>query len=136
MQVTRRRTSTSDSEDALKNHGVEGLLRDKTRPSGVPPTPDDTVAQVVRLTLEEPPGEATHWTLRAMAKRVGLAPSTVQGIWKAHGLIAVVDGGSMSALPPWCSGVRKGAISAQASSSMRFVQGGLSISSLDLRNNS
>lgn len=66
--------------------GVEGLLRDKTRPSGVPPTPDDTVAQVVRLTLEERPGEATHWTLRAMAKRVGLAPSTVQGIWKAHGL--------------------------------------------------
>jgi hypothetical protein len=26
------------------------------------------VAEVVRRTLEEPPGEATHWTVRAMAR--------------------------------------------------------------------
>jgi transposase len=40
----------------------------------------------VRLTLEPPPHEATHWTLRAMAKIACVAASTVQGIWKAHGL--------------------------------------------------
>ncbi len=66
--------------------GVAGLLRDRTRPPGIAPTAEETVADVLRLTLEEPPGEATHWTLRAMARRVGIAPSTVQGIWKAHGL--------------------------------------------------
>jgi len=73
-------------QERVTTDGVEGLLRDRTRPSGAPPTPVETVAEVIRLTLEEPPGEATHWTLRAMAKRVGLAPSTVQGIWKAQGL--------------------------------------------------
>jgi len=66
--------------------GVDGLLRDKTRPPGIAPTPPETVAEVVRLTHEPPPHEATHWTSHAMAERMGLAASTVQKIWKAHGL--------------------------------------------------
>ena len=66
--------------------GVDGLLRDKTRPPGKAPVPPERVAEVVRLTLAPPPHEATHWTAQAMAKVVGLAISTVQNIWKAHGL--------------------------------------------------
>ena len=61
-------------------------MRDKTRPPGKALIAGDRVAEVVRLTLAEPPHEATHWTGRAMAKAVGLAVSTVQDIWKAHGL--------------------------------------------------
>ena len=66
--------------------GVDGLLREKTRPPGTEKTADDKVAEVIRLTQEQPPHEATHWTLRAMGKAVGLAASTVRSIWKAHGL--------------------------------------------------
>lgn len=66
--------------------GVDDLLRNGTRPSGKLPVAADRTAEVIRLTLASPPHEATHWTLRAMAKAVGLAASTVQGIWKAHGL--------------------------------------------------
>ena len=66
--------------------GVDGLLRDKTRPPRKPSVETGRVEEIVRLTLEPPPHEATHWTLRAMAKAVGLAASTVQGIWKSHGL--------------------------------------------------
>ncbi|GMG85557.1 hypothetical protein LNKW23_47800 [Paralimibaculum aggregatum] len=66
--------------------GVEGLLRDATRPPGKQPIVADRVAEVVRLTQAPPPHEATHWTARAMAKATGLAVSTVQKIWKAHGL--------------------------------------------------
>ena len=62
--------------------GVEGLLRDKTRPPGIAPVADDRAAAIVAMTLKPPHHEATHWTLRAMAKAVGLAPSTVQKIWK------------------------------------------------------
>jgi hypothetical protein len=55
--------------------GVDGLLRDKTRPSRVPPLDPSKVAEVIRRTLEAPPGEATHWTVRAMARASGVSPA-------------------------------------------------------------
>jgi transposase len=66
--------------------GVDGLLRDKTRPPGKPPLPAATVAKVLALTCTEPPGETTHWTGRAMAKAVGISLRAVQRIWEAHRL--------------------------------------------------
>ena len=33
-----------------------------------------------------PPGETTHWTAAAMAAAVGISASSVQRIWRAHGL--------------------------------------------------
>ncbi len=52
--------------------GVDGLLRDKTRPPGTAPVAEERVKEVVRLTLAPPPHEATHWTGKAMAKLSGL----------------------------------------------------------------
>jgi hypothetical protein len=46
----------------------------------------ELVDQVVALTLETPKQEATHWTVRAMAKAVGIAASSVVKIWHEHGL--------------------------------------------------
>jgi transposase len=66
--------------------GVEGLLREKSRPPGTPPLPAEVVARVVGLTCRAPPGEATHWTGRAMAKAVGISLRSVQRIWEAHDL--------------------------------------------------
>jgi transposase len=73
-------------QERFMEEGVHGLRRDKTRPPGRPPLAPDRVAAVVRETQTEPPHEATHWTARAMARACGLAVSTVQEIWKAHGL--------------------------------------------------
>jgi transposase len=73
-------------QERFMHEGVEGLLVDRSRKPGKAPVPPERVAEIVRRTLEPPPHEATHWTLRAMAKVAGLAASTVQGIWKAHGL--------------------------------------------------
>lgn len=64
--------------------GVDGLLRDKSRKPGKAPVPDPVVARLIERTLDDPPGE-THWTSRAMAVAMGLAISTVQKIWHAHG---------------------------------------------------
>ena len=66
--------------------GVDGLLRDKTRPSRVPPLGQQVIDKVVALTAAEPPHEATHWTGAAMAKVAGISVSSVQRIWRAHGL--------------------------------------------------
>ena len=73
-------------QERFMQAGVDGLLRDKTRPPGKAPISENRVAEVIRLTLTPPPHEATHWTVRAMAKTVGMAVATVQDIWKAHGL--------------------------------------------------
>ena len=73
-------------QERFMHEGVGGLLRDKSRPPGKAPIAPDRVAWIVRQTQQPPPHEATHWTLRAMAKAAGVAASTVQAIWKAHGL--------------------------------------------------
>jgi hypothetical protein len=66
--------------------GVDGLLRDKTRPSRKPPLATSVIERVVALTKSDPPSEVTHWTAAAMAKAVGVSISSVQRIWRAHGL--------------------------------------------------
>ena len=57
--------------------GIDGLLRDKTRPPGKAPVPDERAAKVVEMTLKPPPHEATHWSARAMAK--GHRPRRLDG---------------------------------------------------------
>ena len=64
---------------------MEGLL-DEPRPGAPRQIGDDEVAEIVRLTLEATPRDATHWSLRSLAKAVGLAPSTIHRIWKAFSL--------------------------------------------------
>jgi transposase len=66
--------------------GVEGLLKDATRPSRVKPLSPEVIERVVHMTLHEKPANATHWSLRSMGKAAGLSYSSVQRIWKAHGL--------------------------------------------------
>jgi transposase len=66
---------------------MEGLL-DEPRPGAPRQIGDDEVAEIVRLTLEATPRDATHWSLRSLAKAVGLAPSTIHRIWKAFSRIA------------------------------------------------
>ena len=66
--------------------GVDGLLRDKTRPSRIPPLQQTIIDRVIALTATEPPHQATHWTAAAMAKATGISVSSVQRIWRAHKL--------------------------------------------------
>jgi transposase len=85
------RTGTSKTcvwrwQERFAGAGVEGPLRDKTRPSRVPPLGQEVIDKVVALTATEPQYEATHWTAAAVAKAVGISVSSVQRVWKAHGL--------------------------------------------------
>ena len=73
-------------QERFMRAGVEGLLRDKTRRSRIPPLPSNVAERTVALTLGDPPGETTHWTAAMMAKAVGISVSSVQRIWRAHGL--------------------------------------------------
>jgi transposase len=69
-----------------RDMGVEGLLKDGSRPPRRKPLSAAAINKVVDLTLHAKPPAATHWSVRSMAKASGLSPSSVQRIWKAHGL--------------------------------------------------
>ena len=73
-------------QERFMQAGVDGLLRDKTRPPRIPPLGGGIIEQVVQVTLSDPPGETTHWTAPAMAKATGISVSSVQRIWRSHGL--------------------------------------------------
>ena len=60
-------------QERFMQEGVDGLLRDKSRPPGKAPIPPERLAEIVRLTQAPPPFAATHWTVRAMAKVAGVA---------------------------------------------------------------
>lgn len=63
--------------------GVEGLTRDKTRPPGRTPMPAELKAKVLAKTARETPPAATHWSVRAMAKAVGISHTSEAGL-KPH----------------------------------------------------
>ena len=73
-------------QERFAAEGVDGLLRDKTRPSRIPKLDPSIAERVVTLTMEKPPREATHWTGAAMAEAAGVSVSSVRRIWRAHGL--------------------------------------------------
>jgi len=73
-------------QERFMQAGVDGLLRDKTRPSRILPLPAEMAERVVVLTLADPPGETTHWTAEAMAEASGISASSVRRIWRVHGL--------------------------------------------------
>src|SRR5499426_2908492 len=73
-------------QERFGEEGVAGLWRDKTRPSRIPPLSPEVAERVVALTLAGRPPTASHWTGAAMAKAAGISVSSVQRIWRAHGL--------------------------------------------------
>ena len=85
-QTGKSKTCVWRWQERFAAEGFEGLLRDKTRPSRIPPLGPDVAEHVVALTLQDPPGETTHWTADMMAHVAGISASAVRRIWKAHGL--------------------------------------------------
>lgn len=85
-----RRTARSKTcvwrwQERFATEGVAGLLRDKIRPSRIAPLAKAIADQEVARTLTEPP-DATHWTAAIMAREIGISVSSVQRIWRRHGL--------------------------------------------------
>jgi transposase len=73
-------------QERFQDEGAAGLWRDKTRPSRIAPLGPEVAERVVALTLAGAPPTASHWTGSAMAKAAGISVSSVQRIWRAHGL--------------------------------------------------
>ena len=89
-EIIRRATTSKPTvwrwQERYLDAGVDGLKRDKTRPSRVPPLPRETRLKVIAKTVQETPPNATHWSRALMADAVGISPSSVGRIWAEAGL--------------------------------------------------
>ena len=66
--------------------GIAGLLKDAARPGRRKAVSPEKVQAIVDATLHTTPPDATHWSVRTMAKAQGVSPGIVHRIWQAHGL--------------------------------------------------
>jgi len=64
---------------------LDGLL-DEPRPGAPRKVSDETIERIVTMTLESTPSDATHWSTRDLAKRIGVSQSTVSRVWRAFNL--------------------------------------------------
>ena len=72
--------------DRFLTLGVEGLLRDASRPGRTPSISTEKVSQVIEKTTRSKPANATHWSRSTMAREAGISESSVGRIWRSHGL--------------------------------------------------
>src|SRR4051794_3486587 len=66
-------------------HRLDGLL-DEPRPGAPRKLGDAQVERLITTTLNQRPRDATHWSSRALARKLGLSQTTVSRIWRAFGL--------------------------------------------------
>jgi transposase len=66
--------------------GVDGLLRDASRPGRTPSISSRMVTQIIEKTTQSKPANATHWSRSRMAREMGVSGSSVGRIWRGHGL--------------------------------------------------
>jgi transposase len=64
---------------------LDGIL-DEPRPGRPRKVGDSEIERVIVRTLESTPRDATHWSVRSMAKATGIRPTTVYRIWRAFSL--------------------------------------------------
>ena len=67
-------------------HGIDSLLRDKTRKPGKEPVSQKIKNEIYRLVCNEKPKDETHWSCRTLAKKVGIGKTTVNLILQELGL--------------------------------------------------
>jgi transposase len=80
------RFKVSRWRERYAQQGWAGIEKDAPRPGRPAATTPETVDRIVHMTTQEKPRQATHWSTRTLASAVGVSPSTVRRVWRAHGL--------------------------------------------------
>ena len=80
MMVAHQLDTTRETVGRWRKRFVEaGLdgLHDEPRPGAPRSIEDEKIEEIVTLTLEETPANATHWSTREMARRVGVSSKEI-----------------------------------------------------------
>lgn len=79
------RKSVYKWKQRYQDGGIDGLV-DQARPGRPTVLDERTVKKVLKLTTENVPQEATHWSIRTMAEYAGVTTWQVRQIWQAADL--------------------------------------------------
>lgn len=85
-EIGAARQTVSRWRGRFVRRGLEGIEKDAPRPGRRPQISATQVSEIVRLTTQEKPANATHWSTRKMAEASGDSEATVRRVWKRHGL--------------------------------------------------
>jgi transposase len=66
--------------------GISGLAKDAPRSGTKRRLSPDVVREAVRLTTQELPSNATHWSTPSLSRVMKISASSIGRIWRAHGL--------------------------------------------------
>jgi transposase len=69
-----------------QTEGLVGILEDRPRSGRPKEITAKQEAALLEKTLHTTPDNATHWSVRLMAREQGMSPATVQRIWSEHHL--------------------------------------------------
>ena len=81
-----KRQTVARWRSRFNRQGLSSIEKDAPRPGRKPQISAKRVQQIVRMTTQEKPSDATHWSTRKMAAAAGLSEASVRRIWKKHGL--------------------------------------------------
>ena len=86
QQLATSRPTVLKWRDRFEQWGMEGLVRDAPRPGRNRRITAAQETALVEATLRTTPRNATHGSVRTMAKAQGVSRATVHRIWQAYGL--------------------------------------------------
>jgi len=66
--------------------GLAGIEKDAPRGGRKPTKQRRWAKRIIETTLHETPPNATHWSIRTLAKHLGIRPNLVHRVWQAHQL--------------------------------------------------
>jgi transposase len=84
LRITRK--TVSRWRKRFLKGGTAALEKDAPRAGRTRTISERRVKQIVSMTLEQHPDNATHWSTRTMARAAGISEASVRRIWRAHGL--------------------------------------------------
>ena len=85
-QLNCKRETVGKWRNRFATHRFAGIEKDAPRSGPKPVARLKHEAEIIRMTTQEKPPNATHWSTRTMAKAVGASKDTVQRVWKDHNL--------------------------------------------------
>jgi len=65
---------------------LPGIVRDAPRPGRPTSIPTSKIQVILRSTLGRRPPGRRFWSARSLAREVGVSKTTVQRVWKSHGI--------------------------------------------------